>query len=208
MPSASPFNALLSFLKVTLALLLAGYYGYYAYDQPYVGACLLTILLAGSLSFVLLSSAVGLVGMWMFSHVVTAGISVSVTESFLIVEVLLAALFLYRKRLASSALRALGLKSHWTIWLTRYSVTLWVLAAALIALPLGEDTSVEILRALGWIWAAVTLWLLFAPGSYRRFARGVLDFFESSMDEAIVRIFGLVAVAIGVALIYFGVYVL
>ena len=89
-----------------------------------------------------------------------------------------------------------------------FGVVLAPFAVGLIALPLGEGASVEILRALGWTWAAVTLWLLFAPGSYRRFARGVLNFFESSMDESIVRIIGLVAVTIGVALIYFGVYVL
>ncbi len=80
-------------------------------------------------------------------------------------------------------------------------------AVALIALPLGEGAAVEVLRALGWLWAGVTLWLLFAPGSYRRVVRGVLNFLGNSVDEATVRIIGLVAVAIGVALIYFGVYV-
>ncbi len=79
-------------------------------------------------------------------------------------------------------------------------------AVALIALPLGEGAAVEV-RALGWLWAGVTLWLLFAPGSYRRVVRGVLNFLENSVDEATVRIIGLVAVAIGVALIYFGIYV-
>jgi len=81
------------------------------------------------------------------------------------------------------------------------------LALALIALPVGGGAAAGFLRALGWLWAAVTVWLLAAPGSYRRFARGVLAFFESSVDEAAVRIFGLVAVAIGCAMVYLGMYV-
>lgn len=79
---------------------------------------------------------------------------------------------------------------------------------ALIALPLGEGAPVAIVRASGWLWTAAALWLLLAPKSYRRFAHGVLDFFETSVDEAIVRILGLATLAIGVALIYVGVYVL
>jgi uncharacterized protein YjeT (DUF2065 family) len=64
----------------------------------------------------------------------------------------------------------------------------------------------EILHILGWIWAAAALWLLAAPDSYRRIARGFLDVFESA-DEAIVRMIGLVAVAIGSAFVHFGIYV-
>jgi hypothetical protein len=78
---------------------------------------------------------------------------------------------------------------------------------ALIGLPLGSSKVAEILFAVGWLWAAATLWLVVAPGSYQRFAVGVLDFLESSVDEAIVRMMGAVAVAIGIALIYFGIYV-
>ena len=40
-----------------------------------------------------------------------------------------------------------------------------------------------------------------------RFAHGAISFFESSVDEAIVRMLGLMAVAIGIAMIYFGIYV-
>ena len=81
------------------------------------------------------------------------------------------------------------------------------LAVALIALPLGEGRMAGILRVFGWLWAAATLWLLAAPNSYRHLAVGVLGFFESSVDEAIVRMIGIVAVAIGIVLIYFGIYV-
>ena len=78
---------------------------------------------------------------------------------------------------------------------------------ALIGLPLGSSKVAGILFAVGWLWATATLWLVLAPGSYQRFAVGVLDFFESSVDEAIVRMMGAVAVAIGIALINFGIYV-
>jgi uncharacterized protein YjeT (DUF2065 family) len=81
------------------------------------------------------------------------------------------------------------------------------LAVALVAFTSGEEGAAGILRALGWLSAAATLWLLAVPSSYRRLAQGVLDFFESSVDPAIVRIIGLLAVAIGVALIYVGIYV-
>ncbi len=78
---------------------------------------------------------------------------------------------------------------------------------ALVVLARGEGSPAGVLHALGWLFAAATLWLLAAPGSYRRLARGVLGYIESSVDMAIVRILGLVAVAIGVALIYVGIYV-
>ena len=81
------------------------------------------------------------------------------------------------------------------------------LALALVVLARGEGSAAGILYPLGWLFAAATLWLLVAPGSYRRLARGVLGYFESSVDMAIVRIVGLIAVAIGVALIYVGIYV-
>ena len=81
------------------------------------------------------------------------------------------------------------------------------LALALIVLSRDGEGAAGVLYALGWIFAAATLWLLAAPGSYRRLGRSVLDYFESSVDMAIVRILGLVAVAIGIALIYVGIYV-
>ncbi len=78
------------------------------------------------------------------------------------------------------------------------------LAVALVALARGEGLGAGILQALGWVFAAATLWLLAAPDSYRRLAHGVLDVFD---DPAIVRIIGLVAVAIGVAMICLGICV-
>ena len=79
------------------------------------------------------------------------------------------------------------------------------MAVALITLPLGNGVVAGILRVFGWVWATATLWLLTSPDSYRRVSGGLLGFIESSVPEAILRMIGVVAVAIGIALIYFGV---
>ena len=63
------------------------------------------------------------------------------------------------------------------------------------------------LRVVGWAWAAMALWVLASPGSFRYLVGGVLDYFKNSVNEAVVRILAAVVVAIGVALIYFGIYV-
>ena len=81
------------------------------------------------------------------------------------------------------------------------------LAVPLIALPLGDRAAAVILHLLGWLWAAVSLWLFAAPNSYARLARGVLGHFESSLDDTALRVIGLLAVAIGVTMVYFGLYV-
>ncbi|MBW2294524.1 MAG: hypothetical protein JRG94_19765 [Deltaproteobacteria bacterium] len=86
-------------------------------------------------------------------------------------------------------------------------LVLTVLAAAPLLLPLGEGPVAGGLYALGWLLAFAALWLLFAPGPYRLVAQGVLDYVDGSVDEAIVRILGILAVAIGVALVYVGIYV-
>jgi uncharacterized protein YjeT (DUF2065 family) len=86
-------------------------------------------------------------------------------------------------------------------------LVLVALAAAPLLLPLGEGVVAGGLYALGWLFAVASLWLLTAPGSYRLVAQGVLDYVDSSVDEAIVRILGFVSVAIGFALVYVGIYV-
>ena len=70
----------------------------------------------------------------------------------------------------------------------------------------GEGWAAGILSALGWVLAVAAISLLATPGAYRRLATGVLAYFESSVDMAVVRIIGVVAVAIGLALIYAGVH--
>ena len=87
------------------------------------------------------------------------------------------------------------------------AVVMTTLAVAVIALPLGGGTVAEVLRVVGWAWAAAALCGLASPGLFRRFTGGVIDYFESSVDEVVVRLIGILSVAIGVGLIYFGIYV-
>ena len=81
------------------------------------------------------------------------------------------------------------------------------LAVAILALPLGAGEVAGILRFLGWAWAATALWMLASPDSFRYLVGGVTGYFESSVDGAVLRMIGVVSVALGVALIYFGLYV-
>jgi uncharacterized protein YjeT (DUF2065 family) len=88
-----------------------------------------------------------------------------------------------------------------------WGLVLVPMSAALIVLPIGSGAAHESIRGFGWICAAATLWLLIAPATYRRSSIGVLDFLESSVDLAVLRIIGLVAVVIGILVIYLGLHV-
>jgi hypothetical protein len=81
------------------------------------------------------------------------------------------------------------------------------LAAAAIQVPPGRPGA-EVLRVLGWIWAGAALWIVLAPGSYRWVTLGVVDFFDSSPGTSDMRMIGVLAVALGAGLIYFGIYLL
>jgi hypothetical protein len=81
------------------------------------------------------------------------------------------------------------------------------LGVAVIAVFDGEREMDKVVRLIGWIWVAATLWLLAAPDSYRHYADRFLHFIETSVDEAILRMIGVAAVAIGISLIHFGIYV-
>ena len=91
--------------------------------------------------------------------------------------------------------------------LRTFGVGLVILGAALLALPFGAGRLAGFLHLLGWIMAAASLWILIFPDVYRRFGRGVFNFLENSVDDAILRFFGFVAAVAGVALIYVGIYV-
>ena len=84
------------------------------------------------------------------------------------------------------------------------AVGIAALAAALVALPLGEGAMAGILRFLGWLWVAAAVWLLVQPSQYRSVAGGVVGFLEHSTDEAVVRLIGVLAVGLGIALILYG----
>ena len=78
------------------------------------------------------------------------------------------------------------------------------LAIACVALPLGDGTLAHVFYLLGWIWGAVTIWLVVSPDSYRQIVLGFLDIFERSGTLGL-RVVGVFASAIGVALIHHGI---
>jgi len=79
-------------------------------------------------------------------------------------------------------------------------------AVVLLVLPLGDGIGPGLLRFLGLLWAAVTLWMFAVPGSYRKLVGAVLEAMSSRGDGGI-RTVGAVAVVLGLAVIYFGIYV-
>lgn len=80
-------------------------------------------------------------------------------------------------------------------------------AAALIMIRVGDGVVGQVLQVLGWLWAAGTLLLLIVPGVYRGIAHAVLGWFDSPAGELRARILGVVAVALGIGLVYYGIYV-
>ena len=86
---------------------------------------------------------------------------------------------------------------------------LGVLGVALIFLSRGErDARLGLLTLLGAILALGALWLLAWPASYREIALAFFDFIRSSADRVLVRGLGLLGVAVGLALVYAGIYAL
>ena len=82
------------------------------------------------------------------------------------------------------------------------------LGVALILLSRGEGLVVVVLAVLGWLFTPAALWLIASPTTYRRVAIGALEFFRSSVDPAVMRGLGMLAVGLGAALIYAGLVVL
>ena len=88
-----------------------------------------------------------------------------------------------------------------------FGVVIATLAMALLFLSLGEGALAGFLHAVGWVVAAMALLMLVVPNVWRRFLSAMFDYLENSVDHAIVRILGLLAVVVGAVLIYVGVYV-
>ena len=88
-----------------------------------------------------------------------------------------------------------------------FGVVIATLAMALLFLSLGEGALAGFLHAVGWVVAAMALLMLVVPNVWRRFLSAMFDYLENSVDDAIVRILGLLAVVVGAVLIYVGVYV-
>jgi len=88
-----------------------------------------------------------------------------------------------------------------------FGVVIATLAMALLFLSFGEGAVAGFLHAVGWVVAAMALLMLVVPNVSRRFLSAMFDYLENSVDDAIVRILGLLAVVVGAVLIYVGVYV-
>ncbi len=88
-----------------------------------------------------------------------------------------------------------------------FGVVIATLAMALLFLSFGEGALAGFLHAVGWVVAAMALLMLVVPNVSRRFLSAMFDYLENSVDDAIVRILGLLAVVVGAVLIYVGVYV-
>ena len=80
-------------------------------------------------------------------------------------------------------------------------------ATALLLAPLGEGSLAGLFYALGWIAAAEALVILVVPDVFRRFMRAIWDYFETSVGDVIMRVLCLLGIALGVAMIYVGIYV-
>ena len=88
-----------------------------------------------------------------------------------------------------------------------FGVVIATLAMALLFLSFGERALAGFLHAVGWVVAAMALLMLVVPNVSRRLLSAMFDYLENSVDDAIVRILGLLAVVVGAVLIYVGVYV-
>ena len=88
-----------------------------------------------------------------------------------------------------------------------FGVVIATLAMALLFSDFGEGALAGFLHVVGWVVAAMALSMLVVPNVSRRFLRAIFDYIENSVDDAIVRVLALLAVVLGAALIYVGVYV-
>ena len=88
-----------------------------------------------------------------------------------------------------------------------FGVVIATLAMALLFSDFGEGALDGFLHVVGWVVAAMALSMLVAPNVSRRFLRAIFDHIENSVDDAIVRVLGLLVVVVGAGLIYVGVYV-
>ena len=103
-------------------------------------------------------------------------------------------------------------RAYRSFFMTNARVRAWgvvvaLLAAALLLLPLGEGMLSDIFYVFGWIIAALALVTLFVPKILKGFALQIIDNLEHSIPTALVRVLGLLAIAVGLAFIYIGIYV-
>jgi len=91
--------------------------------------------------------------------------------------------------------------------LRAFAVVIAALAMTLLLLPFGDGSLAVFLHAVGWVMAVVALGILVFPDVVRRFVRNIFSFVENAVGDAVVRVLGLLAVVLGFALVYIGIYV-
>ena len=91
--------------------------------------------------------------------------------------------------------------------LRAFAVVIAALAMTLLLLPFGDGSLAVFLHAVGWVMAVVALGILVFPDVVRRFVRNIFSFVENAAGDAVVRVLGLLAVVLGFALVYIGIYV-
>ena len=89
-----------------------------------------------------------------------------------------------------------------------FGVLVGILAVSLLLLPFEEGGLAEFLHGFGWLVMAAALGILLLPHHFRRLLLGVFRFLERSVEDAVLRFGGLLAVLIGLSLVYLGIYVL
>ena len=86
-------------------------------------------------------------------------------------------------------------------------VVIATLAMALLLSDFGEGVPSGFLHAVGWFLGTAARFVLVLPNVLRRFVQTIFGYIEESVNDGVVRIVGLLAVVVGLALIYVGVYV-
>ena len=89
-----------------------------------------------------------------------------------------------------------------------FAFVLAVVAAGLILLDFGDGLIPSFFYAWGWLTAAVAIWALLFPSTFRRFYNGVTVFMESSVDDVLLRGAGILGVIFGLWMVYFGIEVI
>ncbi|MAQ09619.1 MAG: hypothetical protein CMQ11_07270, partial [Gammaproteobacteria bacterium] len=89
-----------------------------------------------------------------------------------------------------------------------FALVLAVVAAGLVLLDFGDGLIPSFFYAWGWLTAAVAIWALLFPSTFRRFYNGVMVFMESSVDDVLLRGAGVLGVIFGLWMIYFGIEVI